>query len=105
MKGKIDKHGNLWIERKGEWVKQQCMITKKFYPTLLHPYRTMAICCNHTCPLFGEPTFEYDTEFDNGKWIRTGTTFYELMLYKNKVLNFAEFIDERINPELLEVKE
>jgi len=44
MKGKIDKDGFLWIERKGEWTKQFC------------PF--VGDCndwCGQWCPLFGEP--------------------------------------------------
>ena len=42
MKGKIDKDGFLWIERKGEWTKQFCPFVSKVW-------------CGHWCPLFGEP--------------------------------------------------
>jgi len=67
MKGKIDKDGFLWIERKGEWTKQFCPFVSKVW-------------CGHWCPLFGEP------EFIDG---------HPRLSLCRKVLEFVSLVDER----------
>jgi len=67
MKGKIDKDGFLWIERKGEWTKQFCPFVSKVW-------------CGHWCPLFGEP------EFIDG---------HPRLSLCRKVLKFVSLVDER----------
>lgn len=89
LKGKIDKHGYLWIERKGWMLPMQC-----------RPAGTASIDggfygCGHVCPHFGEPTVEQVVDFENGKWIKDGTTFCKLKLCHGKILSFLEFTDER----------
>lgn len=70
MKGKIDKDGFLWIERKGEWTKQFCPFVSKVW-------------CGHWCPLFGEPRGE-----------RCAGEEIKLDICK-KTLFFSELTDER----------
>jgi len=67
MKGKIDKDGFLWIERKGEWTKQYCPIVNDDW-------------CGQWCPLFGEP------EFIDG---------HPRLSLCRKVLEFVSLVDER----------
>ena len=67
MKGKIDKDGFLWIERKGEWTKQFCPFVGDGW-------------CGHWCPLFGEP------EFIDG---------HPRLSLCRKVLEFVSLVDER----------
>jgi hypothetical protein len=70
MKGKIDKDGFLWIERKGEWTKQRCPFVGDDW-------------CGHWCPLFGEPRGE-----------RCAGEEIKLDICK-KTLFFSELTDER----------
>ena len=98
MKGKIDRHGQLWIVRAGEWVLQRCKPSGD-------------LTCRHDCPRFGEPEAEttpsmvdYDGKPESvecpnpykGKMIAsipTGRT--RLRLCHGTVLTFDEFTDER----------
>ena len=76
MKGKIDKDGFLWIERKGEWTKQFC------------PF--VGDCndwCGQWCPLFGEPEFiDGHPRFIDG---------HPRLSLCRKVLEFVSLVDER----------
>lgn len=54
MEIKIDKQGNLWIKRGGEWKKQYCPSTYD------QPE------CGDWCPLFGEP-FSLDEKIAGDK--------------------------------------
>ena len=74
MKGKIDKDGFLWIERKGEWTKQFCPFVSKVW-------------CGHWCPLFGEPEFiDGHPRFIDG---------HPRLSLCRKVLEFVSLVDER----------
>ena len=95
VKGKIDLHGQLHIERAGVMTGQEC------------PYRSDEAFCSDSCPLLGEPEHHEDWinesdgkkkmasimddeghyEWDGRKW--------ELELCKT-TLYFTDFTDERV---------
>jgi len=79
MEGKIDKHGFLWIKRKGKFVIQVC------------PFTQNETKCGHWCPQFGEPTlYEAGLESTNDiirEWF--------LSICQGKTLVFNKFEDER----------
>jgi len=78
MKGKIDKDGNLWIERAGKMRNMSC-------PYAEGDSHVTSRSCGHWCALFGEPE-EYPG-------------CIHLALCK-KTLEFTEFTDERVEQKL-----
>ena len=79
MEGKIDKHGFLWIKRKGKFVIQAC------------PFTQDEVKCGHWCPQFGEPQSR-KTKIDlTGKVIQS----CHLPICLGKTLVFNKFEDER----------
>ena len=74
MKGKIDKDGFLWIERKGKWTKQFCPFIGDDW-------------CGQWCLLFGEPEFiDGHPRFIDG---------HPRLSLCRKVLEFVPLVDER----------
>ena len=78
MKGKIDSHGCLQIDRAGTMTLQVCPFD--------HGEERETFWCRDVCPLFGEPEHLYGHD-SKSKW-RT------LRLCKTK-LKFSNFTDER----------
>lgn len=56
MNGKIDKFGNLCIERAGEMMVMECRIGGN----IPNGYYDHFDACHHRCPLFGEPYGDKD---------------------------------------------
>ena len=81
MKGKINKYGELHIERAGVWRVMIC------------PHKSTS--CTERCPLFGEPSTQtmkiaaVDGEFTDVY----GETLLEIC--NNRLFRFDEFTDER----------
>jgi len=75
MKGKIDKHGNLWVLRGEEQKPQYC-------------YEDRA--CGDSCPKFGEP---YNSHIINDAGVRIDGI--ALRLCERDLLFFTELGDER----------
>jgi hypothetical protein len=85
MKGKIDKYGNLYIERGDKMKSQSCPFKEKSE----HDYFEN---CNDECPLFGEPkTVALDTLYQSDKKVETA-----LVICHGKCLVFDQFTDERV---------
>ena len=80
MKGKIDKYGNLYIERGDKMKSQSCPFKEK-------RERDYFEKCNDKCPLFGEPKLEID-----GK-----SAIIEIC--DGKTLFLDQFTDERVGGE------
>jgi hypothetical protein len=85
MKGKIDKYGNLYIERVDKMKSQSCPFKEKSE----HDYFEN---CNDECPMFGEPKPTIDIGL-YGRSEKTGQTTIEIC---HRDLIFDEFTDERI---------
>ena len=77
MKGKIDKHGALYIKRGAEFKPQLC------------PMQQEATCsCADWCPLFGEP---------ENRVIAPNPGLWYVSLCQNRKLTFTDFTDERVD--------
>lgn len=102
MNGKIDKNGNLHIERgKLGYVPCEC-INSNYVQTgygdgasYVQGWQDGIKSCGHRCSHFEEPTLEKDSEFINGKWVYGDKTYTELILCHGKTLTFDKFTDER----------
>jgi hypothetical protein len=98
MKGGIDKHGNLWIDRAGDKKGKLC------------PWNQEGVSCGDWCPLFREP--RRDMAFMTIKKPKP-TSFWKLLFWEKsgvrcfgptgrtklqickRTLTFDEFTDER----------
>lgn len=78
MKGKIDKHGNLWIERAG-------VLKEAYCRDILYP-DGQSVNCGDSCSKFGEP---FVTSPDAVKFDGIGVELCKT------ILHFKELIDER----------
>lgn len=84
MIGKINKNGELYIERCGKMGIQYCPLTS---------IQEGAEACGVWCPLFGEPFVDpnyVDFRNDNKETRRT-----KLQICQGRTLVFDEFTDER----------
>lgn len=82
MKGKIDKDGTLYIERKGKYKCQCCPIPE------IKGMEGVVSGCGDWCPLFGEPVATTTEHYPDDDYIT-------LTICNNRTLIFDEFTDER----------
>jgi hypothetical protein len=61
---KIDKEGQLHIERRGAYVMQMCRRAGFIENLGANKEVVKTMPCSHTCPLFGEPEYDIVAERD-----------------------------------------
>lgn len=94
MKGKIDKYGNLYIERGDKMKSQSCPFKEKSE----HDYFEN---CNDECPLFGEPVFDEDRKMqvgrsgDTASLVKVGLKESATITLCHRELHFEKLTDER----------